>query len=67
MGNPSGHEGWFYKQGEKRFGPVSRLQLRELVMSGQLPPKQAVWKEGKQSLFFVCAETAVAETENRVS
>ena len=45
MGRPSHGEGWFYKQNGERLGPVSQLQLRELVASGQVQPRQAVWKQ----------------------
>jgi hypothetical protein len=57
-------EGWFYKQNGARLGPISRLQLRELVTSGQLQPRQAVWKQDNQSLFFVCAATVAFGTES---
>jgi len=64
MERPSYGEGWFYKQNGARLGPVSRLQLRELVASGQLQPRQAVWKQDTQSLFFVCAATVALGSES---
>jgi len=65
MGRPS-HEGWFYKQNGERFGPVSGLQLRELVRSGQVQPRQAVWKQSTHNLFFVCAATVAFGNESEV-
>jgi hypothetical protein len=64
MERPSHGEGWFYKQNGERFGPVSRLQLRELVTSGQIQHRQAVWKQDTQSLFFVCAATVAFGAES---
>jgi hypothetical protein len=66
MGRPSYDEGWYYKQNGERFGPVSRLQLRELVTSGQVQPRQAVWKQSTQNLFFVWAATVAFGTESEV-
>jgi hypothetical protein len=66
MERPSYGEGWFYKQNGARLGPVSRLQLRELVTSGQLQPRHAVWTQSSQSLIFVCAATVVFGTESEV-
>lgn len=57
-------DGWFYRQNGERVGPVSQLELRELVNSGQIQPRQAVWKQSTQDLFFVCAATVFdAESE----
>jgi GYF domain 2 len=56
-------EGWFYKQNGERFGPVSRLQLRELVTSGQIQARQAVWTESTYGLVFVCAANVAFGTE----
>jgi hypothetical protein len=64
MERPAYGEGWFYKQNGEKFGPVSRLQLRELVTSGQIQARQAVWKQCTQDLFFVCAATVVFGTES---
>ena len=47
--------GWYY--GEKT-GPVSTARLKELLASGELPPRQAVWRKGSQSSGFVPAEAA---------
>ena len=66
MERPSYPEGWFYKQNGEKFGPVSQLQLRELVTSGQLRPRQAVWTQDTQSLFFICAATVAFGAENEV-
>jgi hypothetical protein len=54
-------EGWFYNANGERCGPVSSAQLRELVASGQLRPRQAVWRQGSHGLLFVHAETAAVE------
>ena len=66
MERPSYGEGWFYKQNGAKVGPISRLQLRELVTSGQLQPRQAVWTQDTQSLFFICAATVAFGAENEV-
>jgi len=55
-------EGWYYKQNGQTFGPVSLDQLRELLTTGQLQPRQAVLKAGTQSLLFVHAATAAFGT-----
>jgi len=65
MGSPSSGEGWFYKQNGEKFGPVSRLQLRELVASGQVQPRQAVWQQSTQGQFFVWAATVAFGTESK--
>jgi hypothetical protein len=54
---------WYYKQNGETFGPVSLDQLRELLTTGELLPRQAVWKVGTQSLLFVHATTAAMGTE----
>ena len=65
MGRPSCGEGWFYKQNGERLGPVSQRQLRELVASGQVQPRQAVWKQSTHDMFFVCAATVADATESQ--
>lgn len=64
MGWPSYGEGWFYKQNGERFGPVSRQQLKELVTSGTVQPRQAVWKQNALDLFFICAANVAFATES---
>jgi hypothetical protein len=49
---------WFYKQDGKTLGPISGLRLKELVSSGELDARQAVWRSGDRTLVFVCAATA---------
>ena len=56
-------EGWYYKQDGQTLGPVSAGQLRELLATGRLPPRQAVWRPGSQSLRFVRAATAAGRTQ----
>jgi hypothetical protein len=51
-------EGWYYKKGGETLGPVSTLELKGLLASGQLQPRQAVWKREPQAFVFVHAETA---------
>jgi hypothetical protein len=58
-------EGWFYKQNGKKLGPVSRLQLRELVTTGQVQPRQTVWQQGTEDQFIVWAATVTFGTESR--
>jgi hypothetical protein len=62
MGRESNWEGWFYKQNDERVGPISAMQLKELIASGLLQPRQAVWRQGSQSLLFVQAAKAVVGT-----
>lgn len=57
-------ESWFYRQHGERVGPVSHMKLRELVTSGQIQPRQAVWKQSTQDLFFVLASTIVSDAES---
>jgi hypothetical protein len=64
MERPSYGDGWFYKQNGEKLGPLSRLQLRELVTMGEVQPRQAVWQESTQDLLFVCARTVAFGTEN---
>lgn len=64
MRRPSYGDGWFYKQNGETFGPVSLLQLRELVAPGQIQPRQAVWKQNAQDHFFYCAATVAFSTES---
>jgi hypothetical protein len=37
---------WYYNVGEERHGPVSLMDLRQLVLNGQLTPHDLVWKDG---------------------
>ncbi len=39
-------ERWFYAQGDKKLGPFSGQQLRDLADSRQILPTDTVWKEG---------------------
>jgi hypothetical protein len=55
-----GSQVWYYKQNGETFGPVSREQLRALVTTGQLRPRQVVWRVGDQSLLFLHASTVVS-------
>jgi hypothetical protein len=52
--------GWYYKQDNQTCGPVSTEQLQELLTLGTLQPRQAVWKQGEERLFFVHAVTAAS-------
>ena len=51
-------DGWFFRQGGETCGPVSTGQLEELLGTGRLQPRQAVWKEDGKDLLFVHAVTA---------
>ena len=66
MGKPSWDEGWFYKQHGVNIGPVSRLQLREMVMTGLVQPRQAVWQQSTKDQFIVWAATLVFGSESKV-
>lgn len=37
---------WYYTVGEEQYGPVSLLELRRLVASGEVIETDLVWKEG---------------------
>jgi len=63
MAEPSYDPEWYYKQNGITLGPISGLQLKELVSSGQLQPRQVVWKTGDRTLFFVCASRATLDIE----
>jgi hypothetical protein len=39
-------EQWYFGWDNKRFGPFSAAQLKELAALGKLRPKDTVWKEG---------------------
>ena len=63
MAQPSYDREWFYKQNGITLGPISGLQLKELVSSGQLRPRHVVWKTGDRTLFFVCASRAALDVQ----
>jgi hypothetical protein len=56
-------EGWYYRQAGRTFGPVSTDQLTDFVSRGRLRPRQAVWRQGNDSLVFVHAATAAGGTK----
>jgi GYF domain 2 len=37
---------WYFAKGERKLGPYSPAQFKELADSGQLLPTDTVWKEG---------------------
>lgn len=37
---------WYYHQNEQVLGPYSGLELRAMIMSGQLPTNTLVWRDG---------------------
>jgi hypothetical protein len=39
-------DNWYYATDEKKLGPFSSAQLKELAAAGQLLPSHTVWKEG---------------------
>jgi GYF domain 2 len=39
-------EQWYFGCDNKRFGPFSAAQLKELAALGKLRPKDTVWKKG---------------------
>jgi GYF domain 2 len=51
-------DGWFYKKNGTTNGPVAAVTLQELLASGQIAPRQAVWMIAKHGLLFVTATTA---------
>src|SRR6516225_1391076 len=48
-------EGWYYREGEQTFGPVSDEELRQALNQGLLRLHQAVWRRGGHRLLFVRA------------
>ncbi len=58
MATTQAPDGWYYKRHGQTVGPVSDEQLRGLLTSGQLQPRQAVWRRRLQRLLFVPAEAA---------
>lgn len=40
---------WYYMLGDKKLGPVTAGQLKQLAQTGQLQPTDKVWKEGMKS------------------
>lgn len=40
---------WYYMLGDKKLGPVTAGQLKQLAQTGQLQPTDHVWKEGMAS------------------
>jgi hypothetical protein len=59
--------GWYYKQDGRSAGPVSTDRLRELLTTGQLQPRQAVWKQGGHGLLFVHAVRAAWGSRSSLS
>jgi hypothetical protein len=37
---------WYYSKGEQQIGPVSDVEIRDLVARGTLTPNDDVWREG---------------------
>jgi len=37
---------WHYAKGDRRFGPVSESEIKELFESGDLDPSDLVWQSG---------------------
>jgi GYF domain 2 len=37
---------WWYSKGERRFGPYSATELREIAASGHIAPSDLLWKDG---------------------
>lgn len=48
-------EQWHYAKEKERFGPVSNIQLKELIQSGKVQQTDYVWKKGMAS--WVSANT----------
>jgi hypothetical protein len=43
---PPGAAKWYYSVGDERHGPVTLMDLRQLVLNGQVTAHDLVWKEG---------------------
>jgi len=55
------HDGWYFRSGPETVGPVSTAELRELLSSGRVAPRQAVWQRRPQACLFVHAATAACD------
>jgi GYF domain 2 len=45
-GGPPDSTKWWYNAGDERHGPVSLMDLRQMVLNRQVTPHDPVWKEG---------------------
>ncbi len=54
-------DGWYFKKDGQTFGPVSPLEFKDLMASGRITHRQAVWKRETKSLLFANAATALKE------
>ena len=41
-------EQWYYTRNDKRFGPCTSTQLKQLALSGNLSRNDLIWREGMQ-------------------
>ena len=41
-------EQWYYAKGDQKHGPVTAATFKELAASGQLLPRDLLWKEGME-------------------
>jgi hypothetical protein len=60
-------DGWFYKLDGETFGPLSQAQVQELLLVGQLQPRQIVWNRAQESLLFLRAEALRARLQLAVA
>jgi hypothetical protein len=51
---------WFFKRDGKECGPVSALQLKQLLATGQLQPRQAIWKQANRFLLYYVRAATIA-------
>ena len=52
-------DGWCYSHNGETYGPVSPAQLKGLLVSGLISPRQSVWKPGEESQPCITATAAV--------
>ena len=50
-------DGWYCNLEGQTFGPLSRVQVQELLLIGRLGPRQVMWNRGPERLFYLRADT----------
>ena len=50
-------DGWYCKLDGQTLGPLSRAQVQELLLVGQLQPRQVMWNRAAERLLYLRADT----------
>ncbi|MDA7520170.1 DUF4339 domain-containing protein [Akkermansiaceae bacterium] len=60
---------WFYGKGSMQYGPIDEATLKALIATGEIAPRDFVWREGMDSWErlqevrdLYSAKTAVADS-----